>query len=119
VNAYKRNIKIQVQKIKKNTSSGHVSTARKFLVDRYTHLTVCFRATLCQNREGLVRNPMFCPFPVGLWHGRYEHDDPIGRFDKAIATVPLSQSDRDRLVVAIYCPICQNPSRSLHAPVAI
>ncbi|MQL71256.1 hypothetical protein Taro_003599 [Colocasia esculenta] len=32
--AYKRSIKIQVQKIKKNTSSGHVSTARKFHVDR-------------------------------------------------------------------------------------
>ncbi|MQL74558.1 hypothetical protein Taro_006920, partial [Colocasia esculenta] len=32
--AYKRSIKIQVQKIKKNTSSGHVSTARKFPVDR-------------------------------------------------------------------------------------
>ncbi|MQL84902.1 hypothetical protein Taro_017420 [Colocasia esculenta] len=38
VNAYKRSIKIQVQKIKKSTSSGHVSTARKFPVDRYTHL---------------------------------------------------------------------------------
>ncbi|MQM02189.1 hypothetical protein Taro_034952 [Colocasia esculenta] len=37
VNAYKRSIKIQVQKTKKNTSSGHVSTARKFPVDRYTH----------------------------------------------------------------------------------
>ncbi|MQM17070.1 hypothetical protein Taro_050038, partial [Colocasia esculenta] len=37
VNAYKRSIKIQVQKIKKNTSKGHVSTARKFTVDRYTH----------------------------------------------------------------------------------
>ncbi|MQL73460.1 hypothetical protein Taro_005802 [Colocasia esculenta] len=37
VNAYKRSIKIQVQKIKKNTSSGHVSTARKFPVDIYTH----------------------------------------------------------------------------------
>ncbi|MQL73707.1 hypothetical protein Taro_006042 [Colocasia esculenta] len=37
VNAYKRSIKIQVQKIKKNTSSGHVSTTRKFPIDRYTH----------------------------------------------------------------------------------
>ncbi|MQL67769.1 hypothetical protein Taro_000063 [Colocasia esculenta] len=37
VNAYKRSIKIQVQKTKKNTSSGHVSTVKKFPIDRYTY----------------------------------------------------------------------------------
>ncbi|MQM02540.1 hypothetical protein Taro_035306 [Colocasia esculenta] len=58
---------------------------------------------------------MLCPFPVGLWHGPCERDGPIGRVHKAVVIVPLSRSDRDRPGVAICYPVCQNPSRSLHA----